>query len=119
MKDNFKSTYVHIFFIKLGPSMWYYNAGEAPTKNILEKHPNLVTRIPKLFGVQSLAKGEVFSKNSSNHIFGNFFEYVGAVQQLSQPIRSLQNSKKFTKMVKIQFNKFFLNTLPLALLDSI
>ena len=36
--------------------MWYYNAGEAPTKNILEKNPNLVTRIPKLFGVQSLAK---------------------------------------------------------------
>ena len=36
--------------------MWYYNAGEAPTKNILERNPNLVTRIPKLFGVQSLAK---------------------------------------------------------------
>ena len=30
---------------------YYYNAGEAPAQNILEKNPNLVTRIPKLFEV--------------------------------------------------------------------
>ena len=37
-------------------SMWYYNAGEAPTKVILSKHPDLVHRVPELFGVQGLAK---------------------------------------------------------------
>jgi hypothetical protein len=36
--------------------MWYYNAGEAPTKNILEKKPDLVTRVPELFGVQGLSQ---------------------------------------------------------------
>ncbi len=37
-------------------SMWYYNAGEAPTKVILNKNPTLVHRVPELFGVQGLAK---------------------------------------------------------------
>ena len=45
------------------PSMWYYNAGEAPTKNILAKNPQLVNRIPELFGVQSLAK-ELYENSS-------------------------------------------------------
>ena len=36
--------------------MWYYNAGEAPTKVILSKYPDLVHRVPELFGVQGLAK---------------------------------------------------------------
>ncbi len=45
------------------PSMWYYNAGEAPTKTILEKHPNLVRRIPEKFGVHNLAK-ELYSESA-------------------------------------------------------
>ena len=36
--------------------MWYYNAGEAPTKVILSKNPTLVHRVKELFGVQGLAK---------------------------------------------------------------
>lgn len=41
-------------------SMWYYNAGEAPTKNILSKQPDLVHRVTDLFGVQGLSK-ELYS----------------------------------------------------------
>ena len=52
--------------------MWYYNAGEAPTKNILEKNPNLVTRIPKLFGVQSLAK-ELYGQQQNWNDWKNYY----------------------------------------------
>lgn len=43
------------------PVSWYYNAGELPTKTILEKHPDLVHRIEDRFGVQNLAK-ELYSE---------------------------------------------------------
>jgi len=36
------------------PSLWYYNAGELPTKTILNKHPHLVHRVKILFGVDNL-----------------------------------------------------------------
>ena len=36
--------------------MWYYNAAEAPTQNILSKHPELVNREEELFGVHNLAE---------------------------------------------------------------
>ena len=38
------------------PALWYYNAAEAPTQNILSKYPELVNRIEKLFGVHNLAQ---------------------------------------------------------------
>ncbi|PSN43419.1 hypothetical protein C0J52_02655 [Blattella germanica] len=37
------------------PRDWYYNAGQRPTQQILEKAPYLVHRVPGLFGVQNLA----------------------------------------------------------------
>lgn len=36
------------------PFMWYYNAGQNPTDEILAKHPSLVHRVPLLFGVHNL-----------------------------------------------------------------
>ena len=50
------------------PSLWYYNAGEFPTKHILEKNPHLVTRITEKFGVQNL--GVVSKKMTLVTIFG-------------------------------------------------
>ncbi|GAB6027693.1 hypothetical protein CHUAL_001933 [Chamberlinius hualienensis] len=44
------------------PFMWYYNAGQLPTEDILEKQPNLVHRVPKLFGVHYLID-ELYKKN--------------------------------------------------------
>jgi len=44
------------------PSMWYYNAGESPTQNILEKQPGLVHRELKAFGVENLAE-ELYKQN--------------------------------------------------------
>jgi len=44
------------------PSMWYYNAGEAPTKDILQKKPELVHRVTTEFGVENLAD-ELYSQN--------------------------------------------------------
>ena len=38
------------------PHLWYYNAGEAPTKLILEQRPGLVTRVKTEFGVENLAE---------------------------------------------------------------
>ena len=38
------------------PHLWYYNAGEAPTKLILEQRPGLVTRVKTEFGVENLAQ---------------------------------------------------------------
>lgn len=37
-------------------SMWYYNAGEAPTQVILKKNPSLVHRVTEAFGVQGLSR---------------------------------------------------------------
>lgn len=37
------------------PRDWYYNAGQQPTQQILERTPNLIHRVPGLFGVQNLA----------------------------------------------------------------
>lgn len=37
------------------PRDWYYNAGQLPTQQILDKKPYLVHRVPGLFGVQNLA----------------------------------------------------------------
>jgi len=37
------------------PSAWYYNAAEAPTKQILVRRPDLITRVKEKFGVQNLA----------------------------------------------------------------
>ncbi|XP_075212725.1 uncharacterized protein LOC142319382 [Lycorma delicatula] len=36
------------------PRAWYYNAGQYPTEQILEKNPKLIHRVPKLFGVHNL-----------------------------------------------------------------
>ncbi|RWS20421.1 uncharacterized protein B4U80_09550, partial [Leptotrombidium deliense] len=33
-------------------SLWYYNAGELPTKTILELNPKLVHRVKEAFGVR-------------------------------------------------------------------
>lgn len=54
-----RAAFLHLWLLsykEYRASMWYYNAGESPTKNILEKNPDLVTRIPELFGVQGLSK---------------------------------------------------------------
>lgn len=37
------------------PSAWYYNAAEAPTKQILIRKPDLITRVKVRFGVHNLA----------------------------------------------------------------
>ncbi|KAJ9578293.1 hypothetical protein L9F63_005514, partial [Diploptera punctata] len=37
------------------PRDWYYNAGQHPTQQILERSPHLIHRVPGLFGVQNLA----------------------------------------------------------------
>ena len=37
------------------PSAWYYNAAEAPTKQILLRRPGLITRVKDKFGVHNLA----------------------------------------------------------------
>lgn len=36
------------------PSNWYYNAGQYPTEQILQKMPDLAHRVKELFGVQNL-----------------------------------------------------------------
>eukprot|EP00090_Calanus_glacialis_P011259 TRINITY_DN19698_c0_g1_i1.p1 TRINITY_DN19698_c0_g1~~TRINITY_DN19698_c0_g1_i1.p1 ORF type:complete len:675 (-),score=200.79 TRINITY_DN19698_c0_g1_i1:196-1941(-) len=38
------------------PTMWYYNAGEAPTNNVLAKRESLVHRVYREFGVENLAE---------------------------------------------------------------
>ncbi|XP_071455847.1 uncharacterized protein [Hetaerina americana] len=38
------------------PRLWYYNAGQLPTQQILFHHPSLVHRVPVLFGVHNLAE---------------------------------------------------------------
>ena len=43
------------------PTMWYYNAGEVPTRHILSKCPDLVHPVKELFGVQNLAE-ELYEK---------------------------------------------------------
>lgn len=44
------------------PSMWYYNAGESPTQNVLSKQPSLVHREMKAFGVENLSE-ELYKQN--------------------------------------------------------
>lgn len=40
---------------KYHPREWYYNAGQLPTQQILEKQPELALRVPFAFGVTNLA----------------------------------------------------------------
>ena len=35
--------------------MWYFNAGESPTQNILNQRPHLVHRVRTDFGVENLS----------------------------------------------------------------
>ncbi|XP_046404063.1 uncharacterized protein LOC124169482 [Ischnura elegans] len=46
--------------------LWYYNAGQLPTQQILQYQPNLVHRVPVLFGVHNLA--ELLYSSSKNVI---------------------------------------------------
>lgn len=36
--------------------MWYFNAGESPTQNILNQQPQLVHRVKLDFGVENLSQ---------------------------------------------------------------
>ena len=47
--------------------MWYFNAGEAPTKNILADRPNLVHRVTMEFGVENLSQ-ELYQEQWSGWI---------------------------------------------------
>lgn len=39
---------------RYNPTNWYYNAGQYPTEQILEKMPSIAHRVRKEFGVQNL-----------------------------------------------------------------
>ena len=45
------------------PSLWYYNAGVAPTEQILSRCPHLVHAVRRRFGVRNLAK-ELYESDS-------------------------------------------------------
>uniref|UniRef100_A0A1B6CQ16 Alpha-1,4-N-acetylglucosaminyltransferase n=1 Tax=Clastoptera arizonana TaxID=38151 RepID=A0A1B6CQ16_9HEMI len=46
------------------PNSWYFNAGQYPAKNILQKMPHLVHRVEKLFGVYNV-KRKLYMKKFS------------------------------------------------------
>ena len=52
---RFLSRYLDLYH-EYRPSQWYYNAGEAPTTNILAERPGLVHRVKTGFGVENLAE---------------------------------------------------------------
>ena len=54
MVDRFLGPYLGLYH-NYRPSMWYYNAGEAPTRQILELHPDWVHRLKTELGVENLA----------------------------------------------------------------
>ncbi|KAG8268754.1 hypothetical protein J6590_019334 [Homalodisca vitripennis] len=43
-------------------TQWYYNAGEKPTKEILQKEPNLIHRVKVWFGVDTKFKMNIFQE---------------------------------------------------------
>ena len=51
---RFLSRYLDLYH-EYRPSQWYYNAGEAPTSDILAARPELVHRVNTGFGVENLA----------------------------------------------------------------
>ena len=57
-------------FREYRPSLWYYNAGEAPTKSILNFQPHLVHRVKTGFGVDNLAE-QLYNQNWSGWINAN------------------------------------------------
>lgn len=54
------------------PTMWYYNAGQYPTDEILRENPNLIHRVPVLFGVQNLLS-KLHANNSWHDWRRNFY----------------------------------------------
>ena len=56
------------------PSAWYYNAAEAPTKQILVRRPDLITRVKEKFGVQVFALQSMSLRVQSNNNSGNFLK---------------------------------------------
>lgn len=96
-------------------SMWYYNAGEAPTKNILEQNPNLVHRVSELFGVQGLSQ-ELYAQEKwgkwkefySIHLLARHRQYLvpedfSQIQEFDEV--NIQNyTKTFGEMAKSIWN---------------
>ena len=69
--------------------MWYFNAGESPTQNILNQQPQLVHRVKLDFGVENLSQQiykeweyffTILTKYFTTFPFfraGNFWEFKG------------------------------------------
>ena len=72
----------------------------------------------------TFSKGEVYFQKTLQIIFLTFWQTFLNVAgfrlaaQLSQPIKSLEISKKFTKKAKIWFHEFFENTSPLGIINA-
>jgi len=72
------------------PTMWYYNAGEAPTKNVLAKHEALVHRVYREFGVENLAE-ELYKRDWSGwvnrysiHLLDNHKQYLTNTEDFNE-----------------------------------
>jgi len=72
------------------PTMWYYNAGEAPTKNVLAKHEALVHRVYREFGVENLAE-ELYKRDWSGwvnrysiHMLDNHKQYLTNTEDFNE-----------------------------------
>jgi len=72
------------------PTMWYYNAGEAPTQNILKKKQHLVHRVYREFGVENLAK-QLYNRKWNGwvnrytiHMLDNHKEYLTNTHELNE-----------------------------------
>ena len=106
------------------PSMWYYNAGEVPTKNILEKYPKLVTRIPEKFGVHNLVK-ELYTEKSAwdewksyyaIHLLSRHRDYLAPVDVQTSKIlefneHNIQNYSSTFGKIKLDFHFAFQRSL--------
>ncbi|XP_014244395.1 uncharacterized protein LOC106663820 [Cimex lectularius] len=92
------------------PTLWYYNAGELPTR-ILEKRPFLVHKEPKLFGVYGVVR-KIFETPFTEWRTYYAFHLMARHQFLFKNI-----TKEATYPVK--FNESNIHKYPIAFRDMV
>ena len=86
---RFLSRYLDLYH-EYRPSQWYYNAGEAPTTNILADRPELVHRVKTGFGVENLAEKLYrerwvgWAERFTIHLLDSHKEYLAGVGELEE-----------------------------------
>ena len=85
--------------------LWYYNAGEFPTKKILQPMPSLVHRVPEKFGVDNLA--QMLYNETNRHWQDQYYTIHLLARHRSYLVGSSSQFRYFNEFNIRDYNKTF------------